>query len=221
MRNIQLEFSISYPSRSTVCLPIRLLDTPIASWGLKTVRPQQTLMMVADDGGIGVGQSEGNSVMSPQNGHLTEGSSHRSKADSFSLSNEEELPPIRNASGVAFWNINIPPSEWTDECPDYLQYAFQDHKDRAVLLKTDAEHQRQSWADVHDLIRGNRLDQFKRVPSQLRLYRAYCTKLIREHGSIMNFVLKERLHWEDLKFSSSPPFTNPGTFAAVHVSLNC
>lgn len=119
-------------------------------------------------------------------------------------------PPTRNTAGVAFWNVNIPQSQWTDECPEYLQYAFKDHKDRGVLLTPDAEYQRQSWDEVRELIRGNRLDLFKRVPSQLRLYREYCHQLIREYGSIMNFVLKKRVHWEDLKFSTSPPFTNAG-----------
>lgn len=119
--------------------------------------------------------------------------------------------PLRNSSGVAFWNVNIPEAEWTDECPEYLEYAFKDHKDRAVLLTLDPDYHRQTWDDVQRLIYGNRLDLFKRVPSQLRLYRAYCHKLVKEYGSIMNFVLKERLHWEDLNFSPSPPFANPGT----------
>lgn len=117
---------------------------------------------------------------------------------------------MNDGSTCAFWNVNVPRSEWTDECPDFLQYAFKDRKDRAVLFTPDAEYERQSWTEVQHLVQSNRLDLFKRVPSQLRLYREYCQKLIREYDSIMNFVLKERLHWKELDFSASPPFTNPG-----------
>lgn len=156
---------------------------------------------------------------SPQNGRGKECSpqqtSNQSKADD-SFTSLSDVPPTHDSSGVAFWNVNIPPSEWKDECPEYLRYAFKDDKDRAVLATPDAEYQRQSWDQVRGLIRGNRLDLFKRVPSQLRLYRAYCQELIREFGSIMNFVLKERLHWEDLKFSAGPPFTNAGMLARSH-----
>lgn len=181
--------------------------------------------MVGHDGistnGLGR-ESEGDVVVavprpsedrSPQNGRPAECSPQQVlNADGSFTSPGDETghAPIRNTSGVAFWNVHIPQSDWTDECPEYLQYAFKDHKDRGVLSTPDTEYQRQSWDAVRELIRGNRLDMFKRVPSQLRLYREYCQQLIRKHGSIMNFVLKERLHWEDLDSSASLPFSNAG-----------
>lgn len=50
----------------------------------------------------------------------------------------------------------------------------------------------------------NRLDVFQRVPSDLRRYLEYMDKLKREYGSIMRFVLNERLHWTDLEPRGAP-----------------
>lgn len=55
----------------------------------------------------------------------------------------------------------------------------------------------------------NRLQDFKRVPSQLHKYRKYIADVKREHGSIMNYILKERVHWANLT-PNGAPFTNPG-----------
>lgn len=45
---------------------------------------------------------------------------------------------------------------------------------------------------------------FHRVPSDLRKYRQYTHKLIKEYGSILNFIVRERLHWPDLKQKGAP-----------------
>lgn len=176
------------------------------------------------DNGVGRGMERSDAIIaprpsessSPQNGRGEECSpqqmSNQSKAGDDSFTSLSNVSSTHDSSGVAFWNVNIPRSEWMDECPECLQYAFENDKDRGILATPDAEYQRQSWDEVRELIRGNRLDLFKRVPSQLRLYRAYCQKLIGEYGSIMNFVLKERLQWEDMKCSASSPLTNAGMF---------
>lgn len=118
-------------------------------------------------------------------------------------------PTISPITGLAFWNTHLPPSQHTDSCPPYLRYAYTDHRDRACLATYDADHTRTSWADVQTLIRNNELDGFRRVPSELRKYREWSAKLIEEHGSIMNFVLSNRLHWSDLTPSGAAPFTDP------------
>lgn len=56
----------------------------------------------------------------------------------------------------------------------------------------------------------NRIDLFQRVPSEMRRYLAYNAKLRKEYGSVMNFVVKERLHWSDLTPQNPTPFTDPG-----------
>jgi hypothetical protein len=55
----------------------------------------------------------------------------------------------------------------------------------------------------------NRIDQFQRVPSDLRKYLEYTAQIKAEYGSVMRFVVKERLHWgdgdtEDLKPRGKP-----------------
>ncbi|KAL8835982.1 MAG: hypothetical protein Q9170_003105 [Blastenia crenularia] len=57
----------------------------------------------------------------------------------------------------------------------------------------------------------NRIDRFVRVPSDLRRYLEYNSKLKKEHGSVMEFVLKERLRWTDLTPKDTVPFSDPAT----------
>ncbi|KAK5154454.1 hypothetical protein LTS14_006589 [Recurvomyces mirabilis] len=113
---------------------------------------------------------------------------------------------------TAFWNVNLLPSQHTTECPPYLQYAFTDLKDQAILSTPDSYYHRHSWSQVTDLITRNRLDLLQRVPSDLRRYREYCFKIVKEHGSIMSFILIHRLHWTDLKPLSESPFQNPADY---------
>ncbi|KAL9122658.1 MAG: hypothetical protein Q9187_000780 [Circinaria calcarea] len=55
----------------------------------------------------------------------------------------------------------------------------------------------------------NRIDLFHRVPSDLRRYMDYNAKLKREYGSVMDFVVKERLQWTDLRPKGPTPFSDP------------
>lgn len=121
-------------------------------------------------------------------------------------------PTVSPVTGLAFWNTHVPPHLQTADCPSFLQYAFTDHRDRACLATYDKDYTRTSWPDVKDLIRTNRLDGFRRVPSDLRRYREYTAKLVKDHGSIMAFVMKERLRWTDLTPSGAPPFAEPSDF---------
>ena len=59
------------------------------------------------------------------------------------------------------------------------------------------------------LVGTNRLDLFRRLPSDLRQYRKYIFDLKRSHGSVLAFVQHERLRWEDVTPSGDPPFMNP------------
>lgn len=104
--------------------------------------------------------------------------------------------------------MNIPSSLHTPECPDYLQYALKNDKDREILNMPDAQYHRQTWPEVQQIIRDNRLDLFLRVPSDLRKYREYSAKLVREYGTVMAFVMQERLQWTDLR-PKAAPFKDP------------
>lgn len=44
----------------------------------------------------------------------------------------------------------------------------------------------------------------------MRRYLAYNAKLRKEYGSVMNFIVKERLKWSDLTPKSPKAFSDPG-----------
>ena len=57
----------------------------------------------------------------------------------------------------------------------------------------------------------NQLDRFVRVPSDHRRYLEYNAQLKKKHGSVMHFVLQERLQWADLEPKDPAPFRDPVT----------
>jgi hypothetical protein len=99
-----------------------------------------------------------------------------------------------------WWNTNLHSHDHTPACPPFLTYALAHPKERANLSTLDADFKRQTWPEVRAHVAANRLDQFTRVPSELRRYRQYTEKLVREYGSVMRFVLDERLGWRDSRF---------------------
>ena len=50
----------------------------------------------------------------------------------------------------AYWNVNVPESEWTDTCPDYLRDL--DEWDKAQLAVKDADYKPQSWSLVQEIV---------------------------------------------------------------------
>lgn len=133
-----------------------------------------------------------------------EDASNTKVLDSLSVANN-------GTSETKFWNVNVPPELQTKDCPDFLQYAFTNDKDRRILSTPDAQYRPQTWDQVQQFIRRNRLDLFERLPSDLRRYRKYCAKLEREYGTVMEFVMQERLRWTDLT-PKREPFTEPGLY---------
>jgi len=128
---------------------------------------------------------------------------HSSKSSSSSIS-------------TLWWNTNLPSHEHTPACPPYLTYALAHPKERANLSTLDADFKRQTWPKVRAHVAANRLDQFTRVPSELRRYRQYTEKLVREYGSVMRFVLDERLGWRDSR-AGEGRFTDPGMCSVIQV----
>ncbi|KAK8198646.1 hypothetical protein M8818_006513 [Zalaria obscura] len=110
------------------------------------------------------------------------------------------------AETLPYWAMNVPEDQRPTSCPDYLVNA--NEKDRRILSTPDSEYHRMTWPEVKDIIHRNRIDLFQRVPSDLRRYLGYTAKLKKDYGSVMNFVVLERLKWKDL-VPSGPPFTNP------------
>ncbi|TIA33393.1 hypothetical protein D6C79_08974, partial [Aureobasidium pullulans] len=112
----------------------------------------------------------------------------------------------REQEALPYWLVNVPANQRPTECPDFLADA--NEKDKQILATPDSDYRRLSWPEVQDLIRKNRIDLFQRVPSDLRRYKGYTAKLKKEHGSVLSFVMSERLRWQDL-VPQGEPFSNP------------
>ncbi|GAB7341420.1 hypothetical protein MBLNU457_7668t1 [Dothideomycetes sp. NU457] len=77
--------------------------------------------------------------------------------------------------------------------------------DREMLAMTDDEFTPHSWTNIIHLVDKNRLEDFKRYPSDLRRYLLWSQKTKAEYGSITNFVIMERLHWTPTDAKATPP----------------
>ncbi|WEW58986.1 hypothetical protein PRK78_004454 [Emydomyces testavorans] len=56
----------------------------------------------------------------------------------------------------------------------------------------------------------NEIHRFHRIPSDLRRYLEYMAKIKATHGSVLEFIIRERLRWDDLKPKGARPFEHPG-----------
>lgn len=121
-------------------------------------------------------------------------------------------PPL----STLWWNTTLPPSQHTPTCPTYLLYAHSHAKERANLSTPDSQFERQSWPAVRALVAANRLDKFTRVPSELRRYRMWMEGVVREYGSVMRFVLDERLGWGEGEVGKAEGgFGNEGAYSVL------
>ncbi|KAK6948442.1 hypothetical protein Daesc_010208 [Daldinia eschscholtzii] len=95
---------------------------------------------------------------------------------------------------LPYWQVNVPENERTEECPEFLRSLSV--KDIGIIGTPDSEYTVSTWPEVQQIVAENRLGSFRRIPSDLRRYLEYTWKLKRDYGSVMNFVLTQRLHWE-------------------------
>lgn len=49
-----------------------------------------------------------------------------------------------------YWNVNVPSSEWTAECPAFLFGSSE--KDQCILATSDADYRHQTWDEVKAII---------------------------------------------------------------------
>ncbi|KAJ8116409.1 hypothetical protein ONZ43_g4446 [Nemania bipapillata] len=97
------------------------------------------------------------------------------------------------STGLPYWQVNVAEDKRTEECPEFLLAV--NAKDKGILSTPDEEYRLHTWPEVQKLILDNRLDLFQRVPSELRKYLEYTWGLKRDYGSVMNFILSQRLQW--------------------------
>lgn len=107
-------------------------------------------------------------------------------------------------STLPYWQVNVPLSQREATCPTFL--ANCNEKDIGILSTPDADYKIQSWPSVRETISANRLDLFQRLPSDLRRYLQYTHSLKQQYGSVMNFVLSQRLHWREPLTPRGKPF---------------
>ncbi|KAI0879001.1 hypothetical protein GGS24DRAFT_317380 [Hypoxylon argillaceum] len=98
------------------------------------------------------------------------------------------------STGLPYWQVNVAEDKRTEECPGFLRAA--NAKDQGILSTPDEEYHLHTWPEVQKLILDNRLDLFQRVPSELRRYLEFTWRLKRDYGSVMNFILSQRLQWD-------------------------
>ncbi|PLB45578.1 hypothetical protein P170DRAFT_246760 [Aspergillus steynii IBT 23096] len=108
---------------------------------------------------------------------------------------------------LPYWLVNVPPADRPTHCPNFLRDICQ--KNIEILSTPDEQYCRQPWELVKEIVRTNRIDRFQRVPSDLRKYLEYKERIVASYGSILRFIIKERLRWgegtaEDLKPKGRP-----------------
>lgn len=97
-------------------------------------------------------------------------------------------------AALPYWQVNIPPHLRTTECPPFLQNV--NTKDLSIISTPDSSYTLLPWSAVQSVIASGRIGDFIRKPSDLRNYQEYLYHLKQRYGSVIEFVLKERLHWD-------------------------
>ncbi|KAL9091095.1 MAG: hypothetical protein Q9165_005022 [Trypethelium subeluteriae] len=128
-----------------------------------------------------------------------------------------------SAVTLPYWQVNVPEDRRLAECPDFLADA--NEKDRRILSTKDENYHYQTWPEVQQFIafqvavltvqETNHLELFERVPTDMRRYKEYTWKLKREYGSVMNFILQERLRWNDMTCTGGP-FSHPDDYKILY-----
>jgi hypothetical protein len=69
------------------------------------------------------------------------------------------------------------------------------------------------WTHTNSsIVERNDLAAFKRLPSFFRRYLFFLHSIKASHGSVMNFIMQERVKWTDVK-PQEAPFRDPSTFS--------
>jgi hypothetical protein len=103
---------------------------------------------------------------------------------------ESSLPSIFQSQ----WKSNPDPNAlpFPHDNPPFPLTAIDWHQ----LSLTDAEFTPHSWSNLGHLISENRLEELKRWPSALKAYLAWTAHVKEKYGSVMEYLLHQRLFWE-------------------------
>lgn len=128
---------------------------------------------------------------------------------------DSSLPSIFQAK----WKDNPDPTAlpFPRDDPPFALTAIDWHQ----LSLADSEFSPHSWVDLRRLISSNQLDELKRWPSALKAYLAWTAHVKEKYGSVMTYLLQQRLPWEPLEDAtgalrfdvrSTTPFADPGDY---------
>jgi hypothetical protein len=126
-----------------------------------------------------------------------------------------------------YWNKNIPESEYTRECPDFLTNISA--KDQATLSRSEQGYKKLCWRDINRIIskfssiapvslpltnqpipaESTRFEKFSRTPLSLRKYLQESNPAKALPGGMGLHIQRTMLHWADAKPSGAAPFANP------------
>ncbi|KAL8742743.1 MAG: hypothetical protein Q9190_004818 [Brigantiaea leucoxantha] len=103
------------------------------------------------------------------------------------------------------------PSSWS-------QAEIQSSQSKQRHIPPDEQNKVFSWKHVRDIVETNRLDVFRRKPSERIVYKAWCKDIIATYGSITAYLCVERLGWGPFpeSFAESGPvfdYHDPTPFA--------
>ncbi|KKK17353.1 hypothetical protein P175DRAFT_0429491 [Aspergillus ochraceoroseus IBT 24754] len=121
------------------------------------------------------------------------------------------------AMSLPYWMVNVHPTKWTIECPSFLRNLSA--KNISILSTPDEQYQRQGWKLAKQIVESNQIDRFQRLPSDLRKYLEYKERIIAEHGSVMRFVVRERLQWGEGRPEDLMPKGRPFEFNAEDIRI--
>lgn len=112
----------------------------------------------------------------------------------YQMESSSQLKLDRASEFLPYWQTNVPVSQRTKECPPFLLSCSE--KDQAILATPDEQYFRLSWPAAKHLVLTNRIDLLSRVPSDLRRYKQFLAEVMERYGSIMKFIITERLNWD-------------------------
>ncbi|KAK2779853.1 hypothetical protein FQN53_001283 [Emmonsiellopsis sp. PD_33] len=104
-----------------------------------------------------------------------------------------DTPANPDPQPLPYWLVNVPKAQWPTECPPFLQNL--PPKSIQCLSTPDALHPRQDWGLVKELVASNQIYLLQRMPSDLRNYLEYISKIKAVYGSVLDFVVRKRLGW--------------------------
>ncbi|KAK3953192.1 hypothetical protein QBC32DRAFT_122643 [Pseudoneurospora amorphoporcata] len=111
-------------------------------------------------------------------------------------------------AGQPYWQINAPPSSpyhpshpsFSPECccPPFLVKTLLSPKDLVTICTPNHVYKRDTWSEVVQRVRENKLAEFQRTPADMWRYLEFCWGIKQSYkGGVKEFILRERLKWHD------------------------